>query len=564
MKILIFSSLFLLLFCKAIAQANRFDVLITEIMADPSPMVGLPNAEWIEIKNLSAQPLNLKGWKLGDASSVTTINTSYILLPDSFLILCSNSNVTLMNTWGTSLGLSSFPSLDNDGDQLVLWSATGQTIHAVAYNSSWYNNDLKKEGGWSLEMIDTGNPCSSNNWRASNSSVGGSPGKTNSVIGNNRDEIPPGLLRTFAQDSLSLLLYFDEALDSNSAAIAGNYQLTDRLITAAIPQAPLFNTVLLRLSSPLQKRKIYTVAVKEVRDCSGNPIGAYHTAAAGLAEEAVKTEIVINEILFNPRPDGTDYIEVYNNSDKILNAAHIYIGGRDVQGTVTSLKKISEVAFAFFPGEYLVVTANSIALQKQFMVKSPEKVLTLSSLPSMPDDKGTILILNATGDVLDEVAYDDDWHFALLDDKEGIALERLDPSALSQDKNNWHSAAATSGYGTPTYQNSQFKTTEAKAIVDVIPAVFSPDNDGHDDIATVGFLLSETGYVANIIIFDAYGTMVKNLARNTLLGLKNHFHWDGLDERQKKLPAGIYIIYTELFNLQGKKKIFKKTVVLVR
>ncbi|MEI9955693.1 MAG: lamin tail domain-containing protein [Ferruginibacter sp.] len=48
--------------------ANRFDVVIDEIMADPTPQIGLPNNEWIELRNTSATTFNLAGWKIGDAT----------------------------------------------------------------------------------------------------------------------------------------------------------------------------------------------------------------------------------------------------------------------------------------------------------------------------------------------------------------------------------------------------------------------------------------------------------------------------------------------------------------
>ena len=96
------------------------------------------------------------------------------------------------------------------------------------------------------------------------------------------------------------------------------------------------------------------------------------------------------------------------------------------------------------------------------------------------------------------------------------------------------------------------------------PKVFSPDNDGIDDIATIQYTVTEPGYVANITIFDAAGRPVRNLIRNGIMGLKGYWNWDGLDDKALKLPVGTYIIFTEIYNLQGKKEKYKNTVVLAR
>jgi hypothetical protein len=40
--------------------------------------------------------------------------------------------------------------------------------------------------------------------------------------------------------------------------------------------------------------------------------------------------------------------------------------------------------------------------------------------------------------------------------------------------------------------------------------------------------------------------------------------WDGLDDKKLKLPIGTYILFTEIFNLSGKKEILKNVVVLAR
>ncbi|MGZ3939161.1 MAG: FlgD immunoglobulin-like domain containing protein, partial [Flavisolibacter sp.] len=157
------------------------------------------------------------------------------------------------------------------------------------------------------------------------------------------------------------------------------------------------------------------------------------------------------------------------------------------------------------------------------------------------------------------------WQFALMNNDEGVALERIDPNDSSQKQSNWHSAASTAGYGTPTYKNSQYKQTNAvNAAIDISPKVFSPDNDGHDDIATINYQVTEPGYVANVSIFDANGRMVRYLAKNSLLGLKGSWNWDGLGENGQRLAIGTYIVFTEIFNLQGRKQQFKNTVVLAR
>ena len=198
-------------------------------------------------------------------------------------------------------------------------------------------------------------------------------------------------------------------------------------------------------------------------------------------------------------------------------------------------------------------------------MQKPGAILTLNSLPSFPDAEGFVLLLNQQGNVVDEVNYSDDWHFKLIDNAEGVSLERIDPGSPSQNPGNWHSAASTAGYGTPGYKNSQFKNQQSiAATIEVLPKVFSPDNDGFDDIATIQYKITEPGYVANITIFDAAGRPIRNLVRNGTLSTNGYWNWDGLDDKGRKLPVGAYILFTEIFNLQGKKERFKNVVVLAR
>jgi hypothetical protein len=558
--------LFLLLpFC--VLSQNRYDVLIDEIMADPTPQVGLPNNEWIELKNTTAIPVNLQGWRISDATGQSGPMPSFTLQPDSFVIVCTGSAVTAMSAFGTTISVTSFPSLDNSGDQLSLKAASGKIIHAVLYSDSWYQNELKKDGGWTLEMIDVKNPCTgSNNWKASINPLGGTPGKKNSVDGINNDQTPPQLKRFYTVDSVTIAAVFDEPVDSLLAANIANYTIDGGLaITSATPLTPLFNQVQLKLSPKMQFNTVYNITATNIKDCKGNVIGGFNKAKAGLPVEALPPDMVVNEILFNPRSGAYDFVEFYNHSNKIFDASKIYIANRNSSGTVSSINQLSTTAWLIFPDEYPVVTEDINSLQQNYLVKNPDLVFILSSLPSFPDDAGDVLLLNGQGAIVDEVKYKDDWHFKLIDNAEGVSLERVDPAGPSQDPVNWHSAASTAGYATPTYKNSQFKLTSAiDAAIEVTPKIFSPDNDGHDDIATVQYKVTEPGYVANVTIFDAQGRVVRHLVKNGTLALSGYWNWDGLDEKGNKLPIGTYIIYTEFFNLQGKKQHFKNTVVLAR
>ena len=558
--ILLFSPLYVL-------SQNRYDVVIDEIMADPTPQISLPSNEWIELKNVSANPVNLQNWRIGDATGLSGPMPNFVLQPDSFVIVCTGSVVAAMQVYGRVVSVISFPSLDNDGDQLYLKSNTGLTIHAVSYSLSWYQNAVKSDGGWTLEMIDTKNPCSGiNNWKASIDARGGSPGIKNSVDVVNNDQSSPSIKNAYTIDNLNIVIVFDEPVDSLKGSTVANYSIDGGLsIQSATSISPLFDKVQLRLTTAMQANIVYTITVSNVTDCKNNSIGTKNKTKIGLPVDAAVMEMVINEILFNPKSGASDYVEFYNRSNKIFDANKLYIANRNSSGAINSPKLISIIPYYIFPGDYLVVTEDAVNLPLNYMVQNPDAVFVVSSMPSFPDDKGDVILLNLQGAVVDEVKYLDDWQFALIANPDGVSLERIDPDGTSQEATNWHSAASTAGYGTPTYKNSQYKLLQSiNASVEVTPKVFSPDNDGRDDIATIQYKTTEPGYIANITIYDANGRPVRNLVKNATLGLQGYWVWDGLDDKKLKLPVGTYIVFTEIFNLNGKKEIFKNVVVLAR
>jgi Lamin Tail Domain/Bacterial Ig-like domain len=545
--------------------AQQYDVVIDEIMADPSPLINLPDNEWIELKNTSGFAINMQGFKISDATGTSGATPEFILLPDSFLIVCSSSAASAMAPYGKVISVTNFPSLDNENDQLSLIAPQGKIIHSVNYSSAWYQNALKKNGGWSLEMIDARNPCSGiSNWKASTDLKGGSPGSKNTADAINPDLAPPKLLRAYAADNKTITLVFDEPLDSFKAAAVAGYYISDGIGVplAVVASSPVADKVNLHLTTELAASKIYTITVAGITDCVGNATGLKNTARVALSAVADSLDIVINEILFNPPPAGSDYVEIYNRSNKVIDLKQTYIANRNSNGSIGNITQVSAENYLLFPQDFMVLTSDITYVKSTYITQNQDAFININ-LPSFNDDKGNIILLNVQGNTTDELAYNNNWHFKLLNNTEGIALERIDYNAPTQSADNWHSAATSAGYGTPTYKNSQYRINDGlQGEVKLSPEIVSPDNDGQDDFATLEYNFPEPGYAASITVFDAAGRPVRYLQRNALCGTKGTFRWDGLGEKNQTLAVGIYIVYTEVFNLEGKIKQFKIPVVL--
>jgi Lamin Tail Domain len=554
--LLIFQSNCVLLPLYSPAQ-NRYDIVITEFLPDPSPSVGLPESSFIEIKNRSADHYNLHNWKISNGNTTATIKSDYVLKPDSFLILCSSSAAIAFSAFGPALGVSGFPALDNDAGDIILISDAGNTIHALHYDKDWFGNILKSSGGWSLEMIDPAAPCAGKeNWTASISSMGGTPGQKNSVEAFFTDSEPPSLIRAVTVDSSSLILIFDEALDSISAADISNYLITDGIGSPAnaITLAPLYDRVLIRLQTPLDKGKIYSVTVTKITDCAGNETGINNFCKTGIPDNPHAGDIIFNEILFNPPPYGVDYIELFNRGSAIISCSGLFISARDMNGSLKEPLSLSKEERYLFPGEYLLLTEDTAWVAHNYPQAPADRLLSMPALPSMPDDFGKIVLLDATGRLIDELDYDHHWHSPLLAEESGVALERINPDLPTSLASRWTSAAATAGYGTPGYKNSESSPADIPGAdwLSFNPKIFSPDMDGYQDFLFIDYHLPDPGFIGSISIFNIYGLMVRKLANNIIWGTSGSFRWDGLDDNMHLLPTGHYIVAVELFQPDGR------------
>lgn len=546
----------------ATAQAHH-RLIIQEIMADPNPAVTLPPYEWVEIKNNSREVIALQNWRFIVGTSVSSSFPPYFLAPDSLLILCSAVAQSALSKYGKTIALSSFPSLSNEGETISLRDPTGKTVHAVSYSTDWYEFPWKAEGGWSLEMINTNNPCQEqNNWRASQRAEGGSPGQKNQPTTGPIEPAKPYF--AFVKDAWNLHLVFNRALDSTAIEKGQWISASPSISWQSIRTLPpLYTEVILTLSKPLVADSIIELNLKELTNCTGNKETGSWIVKTGLAAPATRGSVILNEILFNPRPSGEEFIECVNNGKKIIAVSDLRIGLRNSGGQLGSSYKLAYYPLALLPGQHIAFSKDPHALSREYLVPPTALLQKINPFVTLPNEEGRIVLLNTQGEVLDELHYDESWHFELLQQKEGVSLERLDPTTITQNKNNWHSAASTIGFATPGQQNSQtIAIASTQGDFEITPSVFSPDLDGWEDQCVLRYKKMESGQVVSITIVNAKGSHIKKLVPRGLLANDGYFLWNGTDEAGKSCEAGVYIFIIQQYDLKGRTQIRRIPVTL--
>lgn len=545
---------------------TEYDVLIDEIFADPSPVVGLPAYEYIELYNTTGSDILLNAWSIKDPSTTAVLGN--ITLPaHSYITICDLDNISAFTSIPNVYGLNNFPSLNNSSDTLWLNNNQGTTIHYIAYSDAWYENSIKKDGGWSLEMKDTESPClGSKNWSASNHISGGTPSAINSIAQALNDTTAPALVKVYPIDNNTLQLTFDKALNIASANDASRYSIDNGIgiPASASVQMPDKKNVILELGSVITTGVIYEVVVNNLQDCNLNTIGVYDRLKFAIPESPTAGDVYINEILSNPKSGGVDYVELYNASAKTFDLKSMYITEKDVTtGSILTSTTIAPEGYLLMPSEYVCITSDATIVKSQYYTSAPTHFVENPSMPNYDDNEGMLSIADNSGATIDMLHYNADWHNALLTSVDGVSLEKLNPSLTTQNADSWKSATENVGFGTPAYQNSQMlQVVLGSDIISVNPEVITPNQDGMQDVAMIQYTLDKTDFQGTIIVYDALGRKVKTLLENSSLGQSGFTTWDGLNDKDETVLIGQYIVLLDYYNLDGKHQKALKTIVV--
>lgn len=557
----------------SVGSARR-SVVINEIMYAPAV-----EPEWVELLNTLNSDVDLKNWRLSNrntSSSYIITTTSTMLAPRDYAVIAKDT--ALLRNFHPIIpsAVIQSPSLptylfNNGGDAVVVFDGRGAIMDSVRYYPSWGGT-----GGVSLERIQPEKGSTdSTNWGSSEDTTGSTPGRTNSltpldydlaVLRISASEVSPSSatieavvrnigLKPAADYSVSLFS------DANCDSIPQNSELLERKPSTS-PLGPGDSTTFTFLwTNPPAGKRLVIVRIDFPADLKLKNNLAFDSVNVASAPAS----IVINEIMYQPMPGQSEYVEFFNRSAEVVNLAGWTLSDmRDKSGNSHELL-ISRSAVNMASGGYLVVAADSSVLNDfpNLQDAGAHVVILNKSSLNLSDGGDDVILRDITGRVIDSVRYSPQWHNPNISDVTGRSLERVNPDVASNDPRNWSTCANPAG-GTPGMRNSIFTASlPSNVSLSFSPNPFSPDGDGFEDFTMISYRLPTTAALVRIRIYDSKGRLVRSLANGEPSGSHGQIIWDGFTNSREKVRMGIYIVLLEALDANGGTVQSTKGVVVV-
>ncbi|HQI39668.1 MAG: hypothetical protein B6D44_01275 [Ignavibacteriales bacterium UTCHB2] len=271
-----------------------------------------------------------------------------------------------------------------------------------------------------------------------------------------------------------------------------------------------------------------------------------------------RNDLIINEIMYDPDNYNSEFIEFYNISGDTVN-----IGGWKIENENGNFFKLSQTSFLVPPKEYFLLIADSSTVEYYNLTGFENKNIINQSSLGLVNTGEMILLKDVRNNIIDSVFYNPKWHNQNIATTKNKSLERINPLLNANDPLNWSTSVASLG-GTPGLQNSIFaENLNQTATISIDPNPFSPDNDGYEDFTIINYNLTQPISQVRIKIFDSKGRLVRTLLNNQPSGPSGSVVFDGLDDDNKTLRIGIYIVFLEALNDNSGIVETLKTVVVV-
>lgn len=542
------------------AEINYGDIVITEIMANPKGYLYIPETEYIELFNRTNRDLNLSGCKYVYDQKVFVL-PDYRLLANQHVILAHQNQLHQIPEEVPHIGISSFPTIANTGKLLSLENSKGSLIHMVEFSDKWYQNSSKNKGGYSLEAIDPHNLYASiHNWIASEDPTGGTPGRTNSVDSDNPDQIQPLLIRHALLDSVRLEIEFSKPMHQELSQCPNWIELPHHWSGYNIKANHPRNTKFEIEATHLGTTNYHELQLKAPRCISGHEMHPRGLLWFGASEEVIEGELLFNEILFNPDSGTSSFIEIINNSDKIIDLSTLQLATLATNLAISASYPICLESSLFSPGEYAVIAVDPYSVFTQYGLSGKPLTITIPKL-SLSKTKGIIALIDAQNQIIDQINYGHAMHTSSQKDLTGISLERVSLLQASSDPMNWRSALSSERYATPGNKNSVSIGDTDTSIGDQnlnnrkfwLPNKRVNINaSGADRELIIHYTLDSPNYRCAIRLFDMRGIQIAQLASNQELAEAGELNFGENWLTPLSQSHGIYILLIDYYDTNGK------------
>jgi len=543
-----------------------FDVLFTEVLYDPTPSVGLPEAEFVEIYNRSRKYIDLSELYLRDNARAVALPSDTVQ-PGEIVVLCDERYRSWFDPYGRVVGVKGFPSLNNDGEELVLEDIVGNTIDFLAYSPEMIRQASKRDGGWSLEPRDMAQICRADVWRASMSLEGGTPGRLPPYAGGNGEDSADIRIDGIVEmDQWSVSIRMNQKIFPLSGkSLSTDLRITDLHLREVYRDYRNPFVVHLELERPMEKGRAYglTIARGVLSNCLLQRSREELHSWLGIPVDPGVGSLLINEVLFNPISDGVDFVEIINVTDSILRLDGLRIG--NIQAGDTAIVRALRRGY-ILPGQIIALTPQPWKIRRDYPIGEAAHIWQ-AALPPLRDSGGNVSLLwgrFGQSRVIDAMDYSEDMHRRDYVQVEGVSLERVSIEVASDAAFNWVSGLPQTGYATPGYANANALSDHADtpAHVWIDREVFAPQRDTSPLLWIHYSIRNEDEGRISCAVYTLDGVRVRRISDQLPVGRRGFLYWDGRDDRGLPCRSDIYVIFVGIITSRGKEMTTKIPVML--
>lgn len=513
-------------------EAAGTGIVISEVLADPHSE---SKGEFVELYNAGDDPVDLEGWPLGDSRDENDTITDFtgphdaglpgtMLAPGAYALVVDpdyegeyNERVVAAGdparlliltikgdrTLGNGLG--------NSGD-LVFIKRDGVTVDLFAWTESAGGNGIS----WERPRLDL--PVDESNRLPSTHPDGSTPGFRNSTASEPPAKPGPEEPEQPAEP--------EEPTGPAEPTEPEEPVVPEEQVTPEEPEDPTGPAEPTEPEEPVVPEEPATPEEPEETVEPEEPMAPQNSSRS-------MEHVVINEIMYNPGANRTEWIELHNRGS----------GAVDLAGSALRLDHLERVRLiasgnlSIDSRDYLVIAHDVVQFRESYPDFGGTVVEATGGWERLRNSGAKIWLLDAEGKPIHGAEYDED-----SNPNPGRSVELVNPDF---DPPVWGPSADPGG-GTPGRRNSLHVSRIPDGVtVHFSNNPFSPDGDSFEDVCLVTVDLPAPHGILHAMVFDIHGRFLKTLIDQTTVASRHVFTWDGTDEHGRRLPVGPYILYVE-------------------